>query len=151
MESFMLIPICQGVASVPHVFIKLLPYFALHSYCSDTALNHVAMVELHISDNQLSIHILQTNLDMASIDAVKSSLKELQPGTYDLVRVDLSRVEFIDSTGLGFLLTLNRLLVCREQRIILVNPRKMLVEVLVSFRLIRLFEIEEMASSTFTH
>ncbi len=101
------------------------------------------MVELLVNDNQLFISIHQTNLDMSSSDEVRATIRKLPLGTYDLVRVDLSKVEFIDSTGLGLLLTLNRLLACRDRRIVLVNPRKMLVDVLVTFRLLRIFEIEE--------
>lgn len=101
------------------------------------------MVELLVNDNQLFISIHQSNLDMSSSDEVRSTIRRLPLGAYDLVRVDLSKVEFIDSTGLGLLLTLNRLLACKDRRIVLVNPRKMLVDVLITFRLLRIFEIEE--------
>lgn len=105
------------------------------------------MVELHINNSQLYIDIHQTNLDMASIDEVRSRIFSLQHASYDLVRVDLSKVEFIDSTGLGLLLTLGRLLTCKNRHVVLVNPRKVVVDILDTFRLLRAFEIEEVPAS----
>jgi anti-sigma B factor antagonist len=61
-----------------------------------------------LNENQVTlIHINVTHLDASNADDLYESIKKKLKGT-SLVVIDLSGLELIDSSGLGFLLNCNR-------------------------------------------
>lgn len=59
------------------------------------------------------------------------------------VVVDMSRVAFIDSSGVGALLSLRKRLGSEEEPIVLLRPQSMILRVLEMLRLHRVFRMED--------
>ncbi|WP_395741429.1 STAS domain-containing protein [Prosthecobacter sp.] len=66
--------------------------------------------------------------------------KEIKPG-HEEVCIDLSGTSFIDSSGLGVLLTLNKNLRARGASLKLLNPSSPVCQLIELTRLHRVFEI----------
>ena len=65
---------------------------------------------------------LQGRFDSASCQAVSGRLQDLVPGAGGTLAIDLSRVELLDSSGLGLLVDLTARARMREARVVLVAP-----------------------------
>jgi anti-anti-sigma factor len=65
---------------------------------------------------------LRGRFDAGSGDAVAGQLQELVPGAGGTLAIDLSRVELLDSSGLGLLVDLTARARMREARVVLVAP-----------------------------
>ena len=65
---------------------------------------------------------------------------EIKPG-HEEVCIDLSKTRFIDSSGLGVLLTLNKNLRARGASLKLINPSSAVCQLIELTRLHRVFEM----------
>ena len=97
------------------------------------------MIEVKTTDGDLRLSIELPSLDAANAGDVKAEFKRLDAGERR-VCVDLSRVEFVDSSGVGALLSLYKQV---EGKMRLERPTPTVLSVLELLRLHRVFEIEQ--------
>ncbi len=92
--------------------------------------------------NELSLHVNTPRLDASTAAGFKTDCAESwQPGITS-VRVDLSQVQFIDSSGVGALLSLYKRLPPPNQSVKLNCVQPSVQAVIELLRLHRIFEIE---------
>ena len=98
------------------------------------------MVSHSVDENALHITVEIANFDASNAGAIKESFRKLSESRGGRpVRVDLSGVDFIDSSGIGALLSLFK--AC-DQNLTLVKPRPTVVSDLELLRLHRVFPME---------
>jgi anti-anti-sigma factor len=69
-----------------------------------------------------SLHVLVGDLDLATVEAWQDELDPVCSRPGSLVRLDLSQVTFVDSTGLRMLIRFRRLSEAAGGRLVLVDP-----------------------------
>lgn len=98
------------------------------------------MISHSVAENALLITVETASFDASNAAAIKERFRELSESRGDRpVRVDLAGVDFIDSSGIGALLSLFK--AC-DQNVTLVRPRPTVVSVLELLRLHRVFPME---------
>ncbi len=97
------------------------------------------MIKVETKDEALCLSIEADTLDAANASEAKAAFKGLDAGERR-VCVDLSRVEFVDSSGVGALLSLYKQV---EGKMRLERPTPAVLSVLELLRLHRVFEIEQ--------
>ncbi|MDF7823979.1 STAS domain-containing protein [Pontiellaceae bacterium B12227] len=98
------------------------------------------MTETH--DNALVFEPELTRLDVQSVPAFKESSTSLLVPGKDVV-MDLKQVLFIDSTGLGALLSLLRKIKENDGRLVLANASEQTLAMFRMVRMTRIFDIYE--------
>ncbi|MEM9226557.1 MAG: STAS domain-containing protein [Verrucomicrobiota bacterium] len=91
----------------------------------------------------MTITVDKTKFDASSVDAFNQALKEHWKQGISDVDIDFSKVEFIDSSGIGALLGVQKRLQSDSQPIRILNARKNVVSVIELLRLHRVFSIAE--------
>jgi anti-sigma B factor antagonist len=91
---------------------------------------------------ELRIHVVSPQFTAATVPEFKSALETAWKA--DLVRVvfDLSNVEFIDSSGVGALLSVQKRLSTQGEPLTLTGARPVVVGVIELLRLQRVFKME---------
>ncbi len=79
-------------------------------------------------------------MDASNADGLKTALSQLDLQGQDRVVINLEQVGFIDSSGIGALLSYYKQL---NKRLSLMNPSPTVMSVLELLRLHRVFEIED--------
>jgi anti-sigma B factor antagonist len=97
------------------------------------------MISHKKENDNLYITIQVRSFDASNAALIKEQFRELSEGIATPVRVDLSQVDFIDSSGIGALLSLFK---SAQQKMTLVNPKPAVVSVLELLRLHRVFPLE---------
>jgi anti-sigma B factor antagonist len=97
------------------------------------------MLDTKITANTLDIKVCLDSMDASNADDLKAALKELDTQGKDRIVLHLDRVSFIDSSGIGAILSFYKLV---NQALILSNPSATVMCVLELLRLHRVFEIE---------
>jgi anti-sigma B factor antagonist len=97
------------------------------------------MISSAFTDNTLEVTLSVDALDASNATEVKSAFKELSLEGRDRAVVDLAQVDFIDSSGIGALLSFYKQM---DQRLTLRNPTPTVLSVLELLRLHRILEIE---------
>lgn len=98
------------------------------------------MIRYSVKNGALEIVVAVPEFDASNAAAIKERFRELsaiEPSRP--VRVDLSAVDFIDSSGIGALLSLFK---STSQNLTLVRPKPAVLSVLELLRLHRVFPIE---------
>lgn len=90
-------------------------------------------------DLQLDVHSVR--LDASTAREMREELAMIWRPDVGEVRVDLSHVEFIDSSGMGALLSIHRRLPEKHSPVKLVNVRPAVQSVLELVRLHRVFDL----------
>lgn len=98
------------------------------------------MIETHLVEDCLHIKILVSSLDAANANAFKDQVKTCLSGAVTQAELDLSAVEFMDSSGIGAILSVYKQL---ETRLLLINPQPPVLSILELLRLHRVFKIEQ--------
>lgn len=99
------------------------------------------MVRTEIVDDRLVVH-LEGRLIMSNSDEVKNAIKkELEKNKYP-VRVDLKKVEFLDSTGIGVLISIFKFLKERNLTMSVANPSDTVHRVMTITKLDTILPIE---------
>ena len=91
---------------------------------------------------QLVITITQPKFDAASASEFKQRLDSTWQDTDANVAIDLGNVQFIDSSGVGALLSVQRRLPSTAEPVVLRNARPNVVSVIELLRLHRVFKVE---------
>ena len=82
-----------------------------------------------------------TELTASNAASVRDEARSrLEPG-HTTLTVDLSEIEFLDSSGLGALISLHKTMCARSGHVCLLNPSDTAEQILELTRLHRLFEI----------
>lgn len=90
----------------------------------------------------MNIALCQDRLDAASMREFKSEFAEAWREGVQKVVIDLSRVEFIDSSGIGALLSAHKKLDPVTGVVVLRHVREQVQAVIELLRLHRIFEIQ---------
>jgi anti-sigma B factor antagonist len=91
------------------------------------------------TDDCLTIVLEVASLDAGNAVAAKERFRELTNGWNKAVKIDLSNVDFMDSSGIGALLSLFK---ATQQQLTLVKPKPTVISVLELLRLHRVFPME---------
>ena len=70
-------------------------------------------------------------------DEIRAALKP----THEILRIDFTKLDFLDSSGLGALIALQKSMASQDGRVQLVNPTPTSQQILELTRLHRIFEI----------
>lgn len=97
------------------------------------------MFTLNVAAKALEVVVEVDSLDASNANEMKSKLKEVDRHEADQVFLDLSGVNFIDSSGIGVLLSFYKQM---HQQVVLRRPTPTVLSVLELLRLHRVFEIE---------
>jgi len=87
----------------------------------------------------LEVHIEVPVVDASNAAEMKAQLKQLDTKGYETVLVDVSKMEFVDSSGIGALLSFYKQV---GEGFALKNPTATVLSVLELLRLHRVFKIE---------
>lgn len=93
-----------------------------------------------------SAHVLVGELDLATVEAWQEELDPVCSRPGSLVRLDLSQVTFVDSTGLRMLVRLRRLADAAGGRLVLVEPQPQALHLFEVSGLLDHFTIESASS-----
>jgi anti-sigma B factor antagonist len=97
------------------------------------------MISSKVIPNALEVEIEVDSLDASNAGEAKSAFKNLDLKGQDRVVLNLERVDFIDSSGIGALLSFYKQL---NQKLSIKRPTATVLSVLELLRLHRVFEIE---------
>jgi len=95
------------------------------------------------SDSHLLIAINKAKFDASSVGEFKQQLESSWTPTITSVDIDFGKVEFIDSSGIGALLSVQKRLSTSSQPIRLLNAKPNVVSVIELLRLHRVFSVGE--------
>lgn len=98
------------------------------------------MYDTSVNTDSIEIRITVKSLDASNAIELKTLLKDFDLQGKDRLVLNLKDVEFIDSSGIGVLLSLYKQL---NQRVSLKEPSASVQSVLELLRLHRVFEIEQ--------
>ncbi len=99
-------------------------------------------IQITIEDtSHLLVSINQSKFDAASAGDFKSLIEENWNDNLNRVTIDMSQVEFVDSSGVGALLSVQRQMPPNGEPVSLKGPRPNVVSVLELLRLQRVFRL----------
>ncbi len=98
------------------------------------------MIEEMKNGRVLVIKPRERRIDAASANAFKTRLKELIQGRERFIVLDLAEVDFIDSTGLGAIVTVLKAL-GGDGELVICNPRETVSSLFRLTRMNRVFQI----------
>jgi len=87
------------------------------------------MISSEIKNDTLSITI-DGDIEMTTLKQLKNELLELVDSTENNVEIDFSKVDYIDSSGIGVLLTAHKRLKAKEKNLKLINLTSRLSRIL---------------------
>ena len=97
-------------------------------------------IELHVQGNTLSISGVK-ELNAANADSFRDQIRAALSESLRNIEIDLSQARFLDSGGLGALVSLHKTACGRNGRVRLVNPTIPVKQILALTRMHRIFEI----------
>ncbi|MEA3209339.1 MAG: anti-sigma factor antagonist [Chthoniobacter sp.] len=101
------------------------------------------ILEAEINDGTLHIAVTAYRLDATTARDFKKDCASLWQPSIRRITVDLGRVEFLDSVGVGALLTLYKRLPSENPSFKLLRARPAVQSIIGLLRLNRIFEIDE--------
>lgn len=99
------------------------------------------MFEFHPTTEGLRIAVDVSSFDASNVDQFKIDFEKVCPAELGSVHVDLAKVEMIDSSAIGALLSVHRKL-NGHGPISIHNPRPSVLSVIELLRLHRVFDIQ---------
>jgi anti-sigma B factor antagonist len=102
--------------------------------------NAYSPMKIESTNHSLQIGEL-TELTAGNAAQFRSQIGAIIQGAHDEVSLDLSSTDLIDSTGVGVLLSLNKLMVKRNGHLRIVHPSRAVSRTLELTRLNRIFEV----------
>ena len=100
------------------------------------------MIECKLADGIMDIHIKAGKLDASNAETAKSSFRTEDLSQVRQARIHLSELSFIDSSGVGVLLSMYKALQQVSAKVSLVQPSPEVLSVLELLRLHRIFILE---------
>lgn len=97
-------------------------------------------MNIQSNNNILTISDIQ-ELTAANAISAKSTMKDALSTEHTQIDIDLSTTSFVDSSGLGLLISLHKEMASRNGQLRILNPTKSIDQILELTRLHRLFEI----------
>jgi len=98
-------------------------------------------MKLQIKDSQTTVVTGLTELVAANAANVRDEIRAALPATTICLDLDLSAMTFLDSSGLGTLISLHKTLRSRNGTVRLLKPAPNVLQILELTRLHRVFEI----------
>lgn len=99
-------------------------------------------IKSNVKDNTLNIKVLEKRMDSNNAGNLKAEFLVLLDDTVKEINVDLSQVEFCDSSGLSALLLLQRHASNNEGTTTLLNCQESVLKLIKISKLDRVFEIK---------
>jgi N-acetylglucosaminyldiphosphoundecaprenol N-acetyl-beta-D-mannosaminyltransferase len=114
--------------------LRIFGFTALKQYCHFRARARQAgksnPVELRLTDgDNVQVLAIASRLDATAVHEHESAWQDILTGQRDLI-LDLSRCEFIDSTGIGLLARLQKTLQAANRYLVLTAPSKAVIQAL---------------------
>jgi anti-sigma B factor antagonist len=100
------------------------------------------MIESESREGLLDIKVTTEKLDASNAESMKQQFKELSLEGVTKARINLSQVDFLDSSGVGVLLSFYKTIQARSVAVVLHQPTPSVLSVLELLRLHRIFTIE---------
>ena len=98
--------------------------------------------------SDLKIRINEEKLEAANIDTFKEKLEGIWNGEIKSVTIDMDTVDFIDSSGIGALLSVQKRLKSSGEPLVLSNTNPNVVSIIELLRLHRVFTLQPKAPQT---
>ena len=105
------------------------------------------MFKFEENENVLKIQVSTKRFDATNTEKFKACLEEYSTQPIKYAQVDLASVEFIDSSGVGALLSIHRRLAPNSPPVTLVNPQAAVISILELLRLTQVFDLQLNKSS----
>lgn len=99
-------------------------------------------ISVDFQENQMNIKLLVSRLDAANARHFKDKVEESWTGGITTVHVHLEQLDFIDSSGVGALLSVYKKLASPANNVILYRVKPQVQSILELLRLHRIFEIQ---------
>ena len=97
---------------------------------------------MNIQSNNTTLNISEVQeLTAANAISTKSTIKEALSPDHTQIDIDLSTASFVDSSGLGVLISLHKEMASRNGLLRILNPTASIDQILELTRLHRLFEV----------
>ncbi len=97
---------------------------------------------MNIQSNNTTLNISEVQeLTAANAISAKSTIKEALSPDHTQIDIDLSTASFVDSSGLGVLISLHKEMASRNGLLRILNPTASIDQILELTRLHRLFEV----------
>ncbi len=90
----------------------------------------------------LLITINESKFDASGVDDFRQKLVEAWNDRIRLVKIDFSEVEFIDSSGIGALLSVQKRLTQTDEPVTILNAQPPVISVIELLRLQRVFTLQ---------
>ena len=85
---------------------------------------------------------LSGELDVSASDKLKEELKQMLDIEVLNIKIDISELEYIDSTGLGVLIGILKRAKIEEKEVEIINPRKNVLKIFTITGLNKIFKME---------
>ncbi|MGJ3241427.1 MAG: STAS domain-containing protein [Opitutales bacterium] len=101
------------------------------------------LFNLDSATGHLAITLNQDKFDASCVAAFKERLAETWSPSVTGVSIDFNQVGFIDSSGIGALLGIQKRLKASDEPVTILNARRSVIEVIELLRLHRVFRIKQ--------
>jgi anti-sigma B factor antagonist len=81
------------------------------------------------------------DLNASNVSAFREHARTILDGEHTRIDVDMSRTTFVDSSGLGALISLHKMMTARGGSVRLLNPMQPVLQLIELTRMHRIFEI----------
>jgi len=99
------------------------------------------LLDVTDQDSTLRVKLTLARLEAAQAQTLKDAFEKLWNTEIQSVEIDFSEVEFIDSSGIGALLSIHKKLSPSQGNIVLTHVKSQVQTVIELLRLHRIFEI----------
>lgn len=100
------------------------------------------MIDCKLANGVMDIHVQAAKLDASNAEAAKAGFRTQEISGVKQARIHLAELTFIDSSGVGVLLSIYKAFQQVSATVSLVQPRPEVLSVLELLRLHRIFTIE---------
>ncbi len=96
------------------------------------------MLDIQSKGNQIFIN---GEVDIATAEGFEKAVKDLVDAQEKVIEIDMQQMDYIDSTGLGILMDINKNRLADGQKIVLVKPKRSIQKLMQLTGVDKIFEI----------
>lgn len=99
------------------------------------------MLQVNVDKNTNEVKLIG-EVDIATSSQFEDAIMELVEANAPIIKLDMSDMEYIDSTGIGVLMAIRKNSIGDNQEIILVKPKRSIVKLMQLTGVDQIFNIE---------
>ena len=105
------------------------------------------MFDVQLNGTELKVQVNTRRLDATNVEGLRARIEEYVTDLVDSIQIDMSGVEFIDSSGIGVLLSLQRCLKDNSGAVTLVGVEGAVLSIIELLHLNKAFKFEKADSA----